>query len=119
MAETRIMLRFITGYLFFDALFIIYSSAIKSAGDTRFSMITHTTLAITLYTIPCIALFAAFRQRWFTELFGTAARNWCLWGIWTISVIYVIICGVVFYLRYRQGKWKTMKVIDSTPGSAS
>ena len=118
MAETRIMLRFITGYLFFDALFIIYSSAIKSAGDTRFSMITHTTLAITLYTIPCIALFAAFRQPWFTELTGTAARNWCLWGIWTISVIYVIICGVVFYLRYRQGKWKTMKVIDSAPGTA-
>ena len=112
-AETRIMLRFVTGYLFFDALFIIYSSAIKSAGDTRFSMITHITLAITLYSTPCLALFAAYRKPWFTELFGTAARGWCLWGIWSISVIYVIICGVVFYLRYRQGKWKTMKVIDN------
>ncbi len=112
-AECRTMLRFITGYLLFDALFIIYSSAIKSAGDTRFSMITHALLAIFTYVLPCLALFAAYRQEWFINLFAPYSRGWCLWGVWTISVIYVVICGVVFYLRYRQGKWKTMKVIDT------
>ena len=117
MAEGRTMLRFITGYLFFDALFIVYGSAIKSAGDTRFSMITHAFLAVFTYIIPCIFLFIAYRQEWFRELFGTHSRAWCLWGVWTISVIYVIFCGVVFYLRYRQGKWKTMKVIE-TPDRA-
>lgn len=111
--DSRIMLRFITGYLFFDALFIVYSNAIKSAGDTRFSMITHGVLAAFTYIIPCLCLFAAYRQKWFTELFGNASRGWCLWGVWSISVFYVIVCGVVFYLRYRQGKWKSMKVIDT------
>ena len=112
-ADSRIMLRFVAGYLFFDALFIIYSNAIKSAGDTRFSMLAHTFLAAFTYVIPCLLLFAAYRQSWFGELFGAAKRGWCLWGVWSISVLYVIICGVVFYLRYRQGKWKLMKVIDT------
>ena len=115
MHDSRIMLRFIAGYLFFDALFIIYSNAIKSAGDTRFSMVVHMLLAAFTYVIPCILLFIAYRQSWFAELFGDGKRGWCLWGVWSISVVYVIICGVVFYWRYRQGKWKSMKVIDSAP----
>ena len=113
MADSRTMLRFITGYLFFDALFIVYSHAIKSAGDTRFSMITHGVLAMFTYSLPCLFLFASYRQKWFTDLFGGAARNWCLWGVWSISVFYVVVCGVVFYWRYRQGKWKSMRVIDT------
>ena len=117
MTDSRLMLRFVAGYLFFDALFIIYSNAIKSAGDTRFSMVTHALLAIFTYAIPCLALFAAYRQSWFRELFGSASRGWCLWGVWTISVIYVMLCGVIFYMRYRQGKWKQMRVID-TPQEA-
>lgn len=113
--DSRIMLRFVAGYLFFDALFIIYSNAIKSAGDTRFSMLAHAALAAFTYIIPCIFLFSAYRKSWFTDLFGSASREWCLWGVWSISVIYVVICGVVFYCRYRQGKWKSMRVI-SVPG---
>jgi MATE family multidrug resistance protein len=117
MTDSRLMLRFVAGYLFFDALFIIYSNAIKSAGDTRFSMVTHALLAIFTYAIPCLALFAAYRQSWFLELFGSASRGWCLWGVWTISVIYVMLCGVIFYMRYRQGKWKQMRVIDTPQGA--
>ena len=113
MHDSRLMLKFIAGYLFFDTLFIIYSHAIKSAGDTRFSMITHAVLAAFTYVIPCLLLFAAYRQSWFTEFFGASSRGWCLWSVWAISVLYVVICGVVFYWRYRQGKWKSMKVIDT------
>lgn len=112
-AECRIMLRFIAGFLFFDGIFVIYSGAIKSAGDTRFAMITHAILAVFTYMIPCLALFAAYRQEWFLNLCGTYSRGVCLWGVWSICVVYVIICGLVFYLRYRQGKWKSMKVIDT------
>lgn len=114
MRDSRIMLKFVAGYLFFDALFIIYSNAIKSAGDTRFSMIMHMVLAVFTYIIPCLLLFVFYQQSWFSAFFKEAKRGWCLWGIWSISVVYVIICGVVFYGRYRQGKWKNMKVIEST-----
>jgi MATE family multidrug resistance protein len=113
MHESRIMLRFVAAYLFFDAFFIIYSNAIKSAGDTRFAMITHTLLAAFSYVIPCLLLFIAYRQPWFGEFFGAASRGWCLWGIWSISVLYVWFCGAAFYLRYRQGRWKNMKVIET------
>ena len=109
------MLKFIAGYLFFDAMFLIYSNAIKSAGDTRFSMFAHGFLAAFIYVIPCLLLFAAYRTKGFQAFFAPSARGWCLWSVWSISVLYVIICGLVFYLRYRQGKWKSMKVIDTPP----
>ena len=113
LADARIMLKFVAGYLFFDAMFLIYSNAIKSAGDTRFSMFAHGILAAFIYVIPCLLLFSAYRTKGFQEFFAPSARNWCLWSVWSISVLYVVICGVVFYLRYRQGKWKKMKVIDT------
>ena len=115
LTDARIMLKFISGYLFFDALFLIYSNAIKSAGDTRFSMFAHGILAAFTYVIPCLLLFAAYRTKGFQAFFAPSARGWCLWSVWSISVLYVIICGLVFYLRYRQGKWKSMKVIDTPP----
>jgi len=113
LADARLMLKFIAGYLFFDAMFLIYSNAIKSAGDTRFSMFAHGFLAAFIYVIPCLLLFGAYRTKGFQEFFAPSARGWCLWSVWSISVLYVIICGMVFYLRYRQGKWKRMKVIDT------
>jgi multidrug resistance protein, MATE family len=34
---------------------------------------------------------------------------------WAIASTYVIALGIAFVLRYRQGKWTTMRVIESTP----
>jgi hypothetical protein len=31
---------------------------------------------------------------------------------WTIATVYVSVLGVAFYLRFRSGKWKTMRVIE-------
>jgi multidrug resistance protein, MATE family len=34
---------------------------------------------------------------------------------WVAATVYVILLGFVFYLRFLQGKWKTMKVIEEKP----
>ena len=35
-----------------------------------------------------------------------------IYVIWTIATLYVCALGLAFMLRYRQGKWKHMRVIE-------
>ncbi len=101
----HILLRFIAVYTLFDALTIIFSSAIKGAGDTRFVMYMILALSICVLIIP---LYSAIT--WF----GAS-----IYVCWTIASIYVAILGISFYLRYRNGKWQNMRVIESAPSVLS
>lgn len=110
----RIMLRFIAAYLLFDATSILYGSAIKGAGDTKFSMWIGASFAWLLYGVPCLLIYFFFTRESVVEKMGKElADSANLWSLWGISVIYIMTLGVVFYLRYRTGKWKTMTVIES------
>ena len=108
------MLRYITAYLLFDATSILYGSAIKGAGDTRFSMIIGASFAWVLYGLPCLAVYFFFASDFAIDWLGKGLADTInLWTLWVICVAYIMILGVVFYLRYRNGAWKTMKVIES------
>ena len=95
----KIMLKFISCFLLFDGLFIVYSNAIRAAGDTLFSMIAGTSMAIMMQAMPSIVL-------------GYFKIN--VWIIWICIVIYIMTAGTVFFLRYRGGKWTRMKVIEES-----
>ena len=96
---SKIMLRFIACFLLFDGLFIVYSNAIRAAGDTLFSMIAGTSMAILMQALPSLVL-------------GFFKIN--VWIIWICIVIYIMTAGTVFFLRYRGGKWTRMKVIEDS-----
>jgi len=34
---------------------------------------------------------------------------------WFLATIYVILLSLAFYLRFLNGKWKTMRVIERVP----
>ena len=93
----KIMLRFIACFLLFDGLFIVYSNAIRAAGDTLFSMLAGTSMALLMQAAPSVLL-------------GYFRIN--VWIIWICIVLYIVTAGTVFYLRYRGGKWTHMKVIE-------
>jgi MATE family multidrug resistance protein len=38
-----------------------------------------------------------------------------VYAAWTIATVYVCALGMAFMLRYRQGKWKRMRVIEGSP----
>lgn len=96
--STRVMLYYISGYLVFDGLSMLYGNAIKGAGDTRFAMYASAGMAWFLFALPCI----------FAHVFFQASEH----VMWAICIVYMLICSSVFYLRYRSGKWKTMSVIE-------
>jgi MATE family multidrug resistance protein len=41
--------------------------------------------------------------------------HWGLYWAWTFVSAYVIALGFAFMLRFRAGKWKSMRVIERAP----
>ncbi len=99
---TAVLLRFVAVYTLFDAFTIIFSSAIKGAGDTRFVMWMIICLSAGTLVLPSFVAIT-----WFDAT---------VYVCWTIASIYIMSLGVAFFLRYRQGKWASMRVIE-TPGA--
>ncbi|MDR3256368.1 MAG: hypothetical protein LBT18_01750 [Endomicrobium sp.] len=91
-----VLLRFGALFLVFESLAIIFSSAIKGAGDTAFAM----KLLITLFIFTTTLLYLA-----------TTVFKMGLYSCWSILIIYGIVLAVSFYLRYKTNKWKYMRVI--------
>jgi len=96
-----ILMRFVAAFCFFDALNLIYSGAIKGAGDTRFIMWTIAALSLGGMIIPIYLAVEVLHAGIYTA--------------WILVTFYACALGMAFLLRYRQGKWKKMRVIESQP----
>jgi MATE family multidrug resistance protein len=92
-----VLLRFVALYSFFDAMAIIFGSAVRGAGDTRFAMYVSLTMAWLLLVLPTFL----------TWQFGPRSLLLC----WMYCTVYVIGLGFVFLARFLQGKWQQMNVI--------
>ncbi len=98
MRLARIMLLFVAAYLFGDGLVLFYSNALRGAGDTRYIMYLTIVMPWGVFAIPCIVM----------------RRLGCsVWYLWGCLSVYILLFGTFCYLRYRSGKWTTMKVIES------
>jgi MATE family multidrug resistance protein len=96
-----VLMRFVAVFCFFDALNLIFSGAIKGAGDTRFIMWTIAGLSVGVMIVPVYLA---------VEVIGAG-----IYTAWTLATLYISALGLAFMLRYRQGKWKGMRVIEAQP----
>ena len=96
------LLKFVAVYSFFDSFYMIFSSAIKGAGDTHFVMKTIGICSVVFLIIPTyICVFYL---------------NSGIYTVWTIGSFYIILLGFISFFRYRNGNWKSMLVIErATP----
>ena len=93
-------LKFVAVYCIFDTIQIVFVSAIKGAGDTRFVVI------VTIITALLFVGGGSFGASLFSD--PDAKVNW-----WWVSLTgWILILSVVYWLRFRQGKWKSMSVIE-------
>ena len=95
-----ILLRFVAVYSVFDTMNIIFCSAIKGAGDTRYVMLVTVILSVFVFILPVYLAVDVFE-------FG-------LMIAWVFATVYIILLGFIFYVRFLGGKWKTMRVIERT-----
>jgi MATE family multidrug resistance protein len=93
------LLKFVAVYSVFDAMFIVFGSAVKSAGDTRIALLVNMLSAWCLMVSP-VALM---------QITGTLTLTRC----WICCSAHIMTCGTVFFLRFLYGPWRSMKVIES------
>ena len=93
-----VLLRFVALYSIFDAMSIIFSSAVKGAGDTRFVMLTELFLSVLVMVIPSYIALVHFSLG--------------IYSGWICATAYICALGIVFYARFLNGMWKEMRVIE-------
>ncbi|MDP2989737.1 MAG: MATE family efflux transporter [Kiritimatiellota bacterium] len=98
---TVVVLRFIAFYSIIDAINVIYSGALRGAGDTKFIGWTIACLSLGLIVLPVTA--------------GVIYFHAGLYTVWGFLSAYVCVLALVFRWRYRQGRWKRMRVIEPVP----
>lgn len=94
------LLQFVALYTLFDAMAIVFGSAVRGAGDTYFSLVFTVGAGWVLMVLPTL---------WLIRNGGN------LYGCWIAVTTTVIVLGVGFWLRFVQGRWKSMRVIEADP----
>jgi MATE family multidrug resistance protein len=84
-------------YSLADSINLTFAFALRGAGDTLFVTALTFALAWPLMVVP-------------TFFIVRAGGN--LYWAWAALTGYVFAMAVCFYLRFRAGKWKTMRVIE-------
>lgn len=94
----KVLLRFVAFYSLFDSVNLVFSFALRGAGDTRFVM----------YTVSLLPWFTMVLPAWLAYRAG-----WSVYWSWAIITGYVLLLATIFILRFRHGAWKSMRVIEA------
>jgi MATE family multidrug resistance protein len=95
------LLRFVAFYSFFDSMFVVFNSAIRGAGDTRFALGFSFSMGLLLLVLPTYAASAVYGPAGFSVA-------------WYAVTVFITVLGLGFMARFQQGKWMTMRVIEHT-----
>jgi MATE family multidrug resistance protein len=95
-----ILLRFVSVYLFFDALYMVCIGVLKGAGDTRFIMWSIGLLSLVVMILPIYIG---------VEIFGAGIHY-----AWSCATCFIFFLFAVSFWRYRQDRWKKVRVIEQT-----
>ena len=92
-----VLLRFVAVYCLFDAMNVVFMSAIRGAGDTRFVLCTSLGTSLVPLGLAWLGM----------NLLGQGLF-WC----WTLITLWVCSAGLIYLARFLQGKWRSMRVIE-------
>lgn len=94
---TVFMLRMAAVYVMADAMMLVFSGALRGAGDTFWAMCISIVLHWSMVLILAIILYV---------LHMSTGPTWVI-----LCVVFMMFSGA-FYLRYRSGNWRKIRVVD-------
>lgn len=98
------LLAIIAAWGVFDAVNLIYSGALRGAGDTKFVVWVSGLLAW-LFWIPGV-------------IYLYTVQNAGIVTLWLFTSLYIAIFAMVFFFRFRTGKWKHIDLLGNKEISA-
>jgi MATE family multidrug resistance protein len=99
---TATLLMFVAAYNLLDATQMVLVGTLKGAGDTQFLLRVSLVLATLLGGFSYLSV-----DVW----------NLSVYGCWLLIVFWCLIAAVTYVIRYRQGKWRSMRVIEQPTGA--
>jgi len=84
-------------YSLADSMNLAFSFALRGAGDTKFVTWLTFALAWPVMVIPTYVV---------------VVNGGSIYWAWAFASAHIIVMSVCFWLRFRHGKWKTMRVIE-------
>ncbi|MCA9202479.1 MAG: MATE family efflux transporter, partial [Planctomycetales bacterium] len=98
-AVTIVLLRFGAAFCLFDAIQMVFVGAIKGAGDTWYVLIA-------TIVVSCAGVIVGW--------IGSAAGGGLYWW-WTVITLWTWAQATAYAIRFLQGRWRTMRVIEYEP----
>jgi MATE family multidrug resistance protein len=98
----RTLLRLAALYTLADATQVVFSGALRGAGDTRWVLI----ISGVLHWVMAIGAFVLIRVLVVSPV-----------AVWFFFIGFVISVSVAMFLRYRHGAWERMRLVESAPFS--
>jgi MATE family multidrug resistance protein len=98
-----LLLRFVAVYCMFDSLNLVFSFGLRGAGDTRFVTGAAVVLSWPIMVLPSAAA-------WY--------YGWGLYWAWGFASLYIILLALTLLVRFRQGRWRQMRVIERAESGA-
>jgi multidrug resistance protein, MATE family len=92
------IMKFVAFYCLFDAANVMFSCVLSSAGDTQWIARTF---------LVCSALFLVSLWLVVTLIPGLVAE-------WTLATSFVLVTALVWWLRFRAGAWREVKVLQGS-----
>ncbi|MCA9243162.1 MAG: MATE family efflux transporter [Phycisphaerales bacterium] len=93
-------------FQFFDAMCIVYSNALRGAGDTRVPAIFSSLSCWIIFIGGGVAM-------------AYGARGFGIAGPWTMCAMNIIVLGLLFRARWNSNRWQRIKLFDHEPVSGS
>ncbi len=94
------LLHFVAVYSVFDALAVVYSSALRGAGDTVFPMIVTLLSSWLVMVVPALLIIRS--------------DNPSILKLWIASSANIGLAGICMWLRYRSGNWRQIRLIQES-----
>jgi len=90
------LMKVLSVFIFFDALNVVYSDAIKGAGDTRFQLLMASVWAWLLFVPGVYVILSVLRLSFI--------YTW-VWGCF-----YAALLALTFFLRFKSGVWQRINI---------
>ena len=101
-AEVRetavVLLRFVAVYSIFDMMNVIFAAGLRGRGDTRYPLGATVVLSWLTMLLPAYVL--------------CVRMGFGVYVAWSTASAYVVCLGLLMLRRFRQGRWKALRVIE-------